>query len=154
MQTMERIREFLGQKRLAVVGVSQQPKDFSRTLFREFRQRGYDAVPVNPQAREIEGQQCFAHVQDIQPPVTAVLLMTSPAVTEAVVRDCAEAGIPRVWMFRAGGKGAVSAAAVAFCESKGISVIPGECPFMFLPEGAWFHRFHGWVRKIAGSYPK
>jgi len=154
MQTMERIREFLGQHRLAIVGVSQQPKDFSRALFREFRERGYDAVPVNPAAREIDGQPCFAHVQEIQPPVTAVLLMTSPSDTESVVRDCAEAGIPRVWMYRAGGAGAVSAEAVEFCESKGMSVIPGECPFMFLPEGAWFHRFHGWVKKITGSYPK
>ena len=154
MQTIERIREFLDQKRLAVVGVSQQPKDFSRNLFREFRERGYDAVPVNPAAQEIEGQPCFARVKDIQPPVTAVLLMTSPAVTETVVRDCAEAGIPRVWMHRGGGTGAVSAEAVAFCESKGISVIPGECPFMFLPQAALYHRFHGWLRKIAGSYPK
>jgi hypothetical protein len=154
MVEMARIREFLGQKRLAIVGVSHQPKDFSRTLFREFRDRGYDAVPVNPAAREIDGQACFARVQEIQPPVTAVLLMTSPAVTETVVKDCAEAGIPRVWMYRAGGAGAVSAQAVGFCESNGISVIPGECPFMFLPEGAWFHRFHGWVWKITGKYPK
>lgn len=154
MQAMQRIQEFLAEKRLAIVGVSQQPKDFSRALFREFRARGYDVVPVNPQAREIEGQPCFAHVQDIQPPVATVLLMTSPAVTDAVVRDCAEAGVQRVWMYRAGGKGAVSAAAVGFCESKGIAVIPGDCPLMFLPDGAWFHRFHGWVKKIAGTYPR
>ena len=154
MVEMARIKEFLGQKRLAIVGVSQQPKDFSRTLFREFRDRGYDVVPVNPAVREIDGQACFARVQEIQPPVTAVLLMTTPAVTESVVKDCAEAGIPRVWMYRATGTGAVSAEAVGFCESKGISVIPGECPFMFLPQGAWYHRFHGWVKKITGKYPK
>lgn len=126
METMERIREFLGQHRLAIVGVSQKPAETSRALFREFRERGYDAVPVNPAAQEIDGQRCFARVQEIQPPVAAVLLMTSPAVTESVVRDCAEAGIPRVWMFRGAGVGAVSAEAVSFCESKGISVIPGR----------------------------
>jgi len=151
---MERIEEFLGQKRLAVVGVSHEPKDFSRTLFREFRQRGYDAVPVNPEAREIDGQPCFARVQEIQPPVPAVLLMTSPGVTDAVVRDCAEAGVKTVWMYRAGGQGAVTADAVKFCETRGISVIPGECPFMFLPGSSWFHRFHGLIRKITGKYPR
>jgi predicted CoA-binding protein len=154
MKEMEHIQDFLAQKRLAVVGVSQQPKDFSRSLFREFLDRGYDAVPVNPAGGEIDGQRCFARVQDIQPPVTAVLLMTSPAVTDRVVRDCAEAGVRKVWMYRASGKGAVSAEAVGFCDANGISVIPGECPFMFLPNGAWFHRFHGWVKQIAGSYPK
>lgn len=154
MSAMEQIREFLGQERLAIVGVSQQPADFSRTLFREFQKRGYDVVPVNPAIRDIEGKPCFASVREIQPPVSTVLLMTSPAVTEAVVRDCADAGVERVWMYRAGGTGAVSPEAVGFCESNGIAVIPGECPFMFLPGGAWFHRLHGWVKKIAGSYPR
>ena len=154
MNTLERIGEFLSQKRLAIVGVSQQPRDFSRALFREFRNRGYDVVPVNPAAREIEGQPCFGNVREVRPPVSTVLLMTSPALSEAVVRDCADAGVQRVWMFRGGGTGAVSAEAVGFCESKGIAVIPGECPLMFLPGGAWFHRLHGWVRKITGSYPR
>jgi uncharacterized protein len=154
MAVMERIQDFLDQKRLAIVGVSHQPKDFSRALFRQLREQGYDAVPVNPQAREIDGQPCFGRLQEVQPPVETVLLMTSPAITDAVVRDCAEAGVKRVWMYRAGGRGAVTADAVRFCEANGISVIPGECPLMFLPGGAWFHRFHGLIKKIAGSYPR
>ena len=151
---MERVRDFLGQKRIAVVGVSREPRDFSRSLFRELRERGYDAVPVNPDASEIEGQPCFARLQDVAPPVDGALLMTSPAITEKVVHDCAEAGVHRVWMYRATGAGAVAPAALQFCESNGISVVPGECPFMFLPNSAWFHRFHGLVKKIAGSYPR
>ena len=151
---MERIREFLGQKRLAMVGVSRQTNDFSRTLFRELRNRGYDVVPVHPGVREIEGVRCFDSVRAIEPPLTSVLLMTTPAVTGKVVRECAEAGVERVWMYGAGKPGAVSAEAVGFCESKGIAVIPGECPFMFLPAGAWYHRVHGWVKKITGTYPK
>jgi predicted CoA-binding protein len=148
------IQDFLGHKRFAIVGVSRGPKDFSRTLWREFRDRGYDAVPVNPEAREIEGAPCFARIQEVTPPVEDALLMTPPAVTYAVVRDCAAAGVKRVWMYRAGGKGAVSPEAVRFCEDNGIAVIAGECPFMFLPGAGLIHRFHGFVKKIAGSYPK
>jgi hypothetical protein len=154
MTTLIRIQEFLGQKRLAMVGVSQQPKDFSRMLFRELQSRGYDVVPVHPTAREIEGQPCFASVTEVQPPVSSALLMTSPAVTETVVRECAAAGVQRLWMYRAVGAGSVSPSAVAFCESNGIAVVPGECPFMFLPGGAWFHGVHGWVKKITGAYPR
>ena len=79
--------------------------------------------------------------------------MTSPSATDAVVRDCAEAGIKRVWMYRASSTGAVSPEAVKYCEEHGIAVIPGECPFMFFPGGSWFHRFHGLLKRIAGSYP-
>jgi len=152
--SLETIGDFLAQKRIAMAGISRDPASFSVNLFKELCRRGYDVVPVNPHATEVEGRRCFARVQDIQPAVDAALLMTSPEATEAVVNDCAEAHIARVWMYRAAGKGSVSAKAVAFCREHGIQVIPGECPFMFLPEAAGFHRFHGFVRKITGSYPR
>ena len=154
MTVMERIQDFLAQKRIAIAGVSRQDKDLSRALFREMRSHGYDMVPVNPEAREIEGSPCFAHVQDVAPGVDGVLLMTPAALTDGVVHDCAAAGVKRVWLYRAGGRGAVTAEAIQFCEANGISVIPGECPLMFLAGGAWFHRFHGLIKKITGSYPR
>lgn len=151
--TRETIEDFLAQKRIAMVGLSREGQDFSVNLFKELRRRGYDVVPVNPKMTELWGPQCFARVQDIQPPVDGALLMTSPSVTEAVVRDCAEAGIRRVWMYRAVGQGAVSDEAVDFCRERGIAVVPGECPFMFLPKNG-FHGIHGFIRKITGRFPR
>jgi uncharacterized protein len=148
------IREFLSRKRLAVIGVSRDPKDFTRMLFRELRGRGYELVPVNPNASEVEGVPCFARLADVQPPAEAALLLTASSVTDQVASDCAEAGVGLVWMYRAMGAGAVSESAVRFCESKGIRVIAGECPFMFLPGTGWFHRLHGFCRKLAGRYPR
>ena len=152
--SLETIEDFLAQKRIAMVGVSRHPKDFSVDLFQELRQRGYDMVPVNPKGAEVMGLPCYPRVQEIQPPVDGALLMTTPEVTDEVVSDCAAAGIRRVWMYRAGGKGAVSLKAVAFCQEHGIQVIPGQCPFMFLAGVAGVHKFHGFVRKITGRYPK
>jgi len=152
--SLETIDDFLAQKRIAMVGISRKPRSFSVTLFEELCRRGYDVVPVNPNASNVLGRSCFARVQDIHPPVDGALLMTSPDVTDKVVSDCAEAGIRRVWMYRAVSKGAVSKCAVAFCRERGIAVIPGQCPFMFLPEAAGFHRFHGFIRKVTGRYPQ
>ena len=150
---LEVIEDFLAQKRIAMIGISRDPRHFSVMLFKELRKRGYDIVPVNPKVSELMGQRCFARVQEIQPPVDAALLMTNPDATEAVVSDCAAAGIRRVWMYRAGGKGAVSERAVTFCHEHGIKVVPGECPYMFLPS-AGIHWFHGFIRKITGRFPK
>ena len=147
------ITDFLAQKRLAVVGVSRNPCDFSRMLFREFLKQGYDAVPVNPQVAELEGRHCFARVGDIVPSVEGALLMTPPELTEKVVRDCAHAGITRVWMFRAVGQGAIHSAAVALCRERGIRVIEGYCPFMFFPNPGFAHRLHAFFMKLVGSYP-
>jgi predicted CoA-binding protein len=151
---LETIEDFLAQKRIAMIGVSRNPKDFSAVLFEELRKRCYDMVPVNPNASEVLGQISFSRVQDIQPPVDGALLMTTAEVTDQVVSDCADAGIRRIWMYRAGGKGAVSEKAVAFCRERGIQVVPGQCPFMFLPSAGGIHKFHGFVRKITGRYPK
>ncbi len=153
MSSMAAIRDFLAQKRIAVVGVSHDPKDFSRGLLRTLRERGYEAVAVNPHLTSADDAPCYASLIDVAPPVDGVLMMTSPAVTDEVVQECARLHIPRVWMYRAVGDGAVSPQAIEFCEEHGIAVVPGECPYMFLVGEPWFHRLHGFVRKITGAYP-
>lgn len=145
---------FLSQKRLAVIGVSRNAGEFSRSVFNEFQKRGYDVVPVNPAATEVEGKRCFAHVTEIDPPVDAALLLTSSDRTEEVVDECIAAHIRYVWMHRGGGgTGAVNERAVNTCRERGISVVAGECPLMFLPGTAFPHRAHGFIRKIMGQYP-
>ena len=149
------VDEFLALKRVAVVGVSRDPKHFSYQLWQELRQRRYEAIPVNPNTPELDGQRCYPRVQDIQPPVEGVLVMTPSGATEQVVRDCMEAGIGRVWMHRGagGGPGAVNAAAVALCRENSIELVAGECPYMFLAGTPFFHTMHGFIRKLTGSYP-
>ena len=155
MSSMAAIRDFLAQKRIAMVGVSHDPKDFSRMLLRTLRQHGYEVVAVNPTLTSADEVPCFARLSDVKLPLDGVLLMTSPAVTDEVVQECARLHIQRVWMYRAGGRGgAVSTQAVEFCKAHGISVIPGECPYMFLPGEFWGHRVHGFVQKVIGQYPR
>ena len=152
--SLETIHEFLAQKRIAVIGVSRQPGSFSVMLFQELLRCGYDPVPVNPHTPNVLGHPCFAHVQEVAPPIKAALLMTSPHVTETVVEDCARAGIRLVWMHRGIGVGAVSSTAVTFCRAQGMEVIAGECPLMFLSASGGVHRIHGFWHKITGRYPK
>jgi predicted CoA-binding protein len=148
------IDDFMGQKRLAVAGVSRRKMDFSRILFREFLRRGYDMVPVNPRAEELEERKCFSHIQDVTPPVDGVIVMTPLELAQDVSRDCAEAGVGRVWFYRAIGKGAVDPAAVAYCREKGISVIPGHCPLMFFGDPGLLHRCHAGLMKLIGRFPQ
>jgi uncharacterized protein len=153
----QQIAAFLNHKRIVAIGVSRNPADFTRNLVREFRKQGYEVIPVNPAADELDGARCFARVHDIEPAVAAALLLTSPAVTESVVRDCVAAGITHIWMYGtsgAGGAGAVSQSAVDFCREHGVNVVIGECPFMFLPKAGFPHRVHGFIRKVIRSYPR
>jgi predicted CoA-binding protein len=150
--TRAQINEFLGQKKIAIVGVSRNPRDFTRMLYTEFRRRGYDVVPINPAISEVDGTRCYASVQDAKP-ISAALLMTPPEITERVAEDCIAAGVRHLWMYRATGKGAISEEAAKKCREKGMNVISGECPFMYFPQPGFIHRAHGWVKMIVRSYP-
>ena len=153
MASKHSIDSFLSCRRIAVLGVSRDPKDFSRAAFRAFLQRGYDAVPVNPNGGEAEGRPFARGLAEVAPPVAAALLLTPPGATAQAVRECADAGVRRVWMHRGGGQGAVSPEAVALCRERGIEVVDGECPFMFLPDSGWFHGVHRFFRRLGGRLP-
>ena len=110
-------------------------------------------VPVNLLAAEIEGRACFRSLQAVKDPVEGVLVMTPSSEALRVVQDCAAAGIRKVWLYRAGGDGAVSEEAIDFCRQHGICVVEGHCPFMFLPATSFPHRAHGFLLKITRRYP-
>jgi len=147
------IRDFLSRRRIAVVGVSRDRRSFSRAVFAEFRRRGYDVVPVNPAGGEVDGVPLARRLQEMDPPAEAALLLTPPAVTTEVVKDCLAAGIDRVWMHRGAGAGAASPAAIAFCEANRIDVVAGVCPLMYLPDMGWAHRAHRWWREHRTGAP-
>ena len=153
MSLRDRLNTFLAQKRIAMIGVSRNPRDFSRHLFHDMKARGYEMIPVNPNAGEIEGDTCFAHVRDIPGGVNAALLMTSAAESNRIVNECIEAGVERIWFYRAMGDGAVSRTAVEQCDTYGIEAIPGECPYMFMPDCGFPHNVHGWVHtRMSAKY--
>jgi uncharacterized protein len=154
MASKRSIESFLSCRRIAVVGVSREARDFSRSVFRAFVERGYDAVPVNPNGGEAEGRPFARRLQDVSPPVEGAYLITPPAATLEAVRDCAEAGVTRVWMHRGGGQGAVDPEAVALCRETGIELVEGECPLMFLPGTGFVHGVHRFFRRLAGSLPR
>lgn len=145
------IDEFLAQKRIAFIGVSRNPKDFSRMLFRELRQRGYELIPVHREAPEIEGIAAVPALDQIQPAPDAVLVMTPPQASFAIVNDCARLGIKRVWLYGAVGPGSASPEAVTACERHGIQVVAGECPFMYLKGAGFVHSLHRGIRSLFGT---
>ena len=148
--TPEEASAFLRAKRIALVGLSRNEKDFGHGVLRALAERGHDVVPVNPAAAARPatggGRAWFARLQDVTPPPDAALLLTSPGQTERVLRDCVEAGVKRVWLHRGAGPGAESPGALAFCAKHGIEVVHGLCPFMALPGAGLGHRVHAFFR--------
>lgn len=152
MISNEAVQGFLAGRRIAVVGASDEKSNFGRTIYRELREHGYDAVAVNPGAAEVAGDPCYPAVAAVPaPPLDGVIVMVNAQAALEVIDQCAVAGVPRVWLFRGLGKpGAVSDEAVARCAEHGMEVVAGACPLMFLEPVGWFHRAHRAIRRHRG----
>jgi predicted CoA-binding protein len=142
MQTIkEAAGAFLAHKRVAVTGVSRTPKTHgSNTIYKRFRQRGYQVFAVNPNADQVEGDQSYPDLKSIPGGVDAVVIGTRPERAERAMQECAELGIKHVWMHWGAGASSVSSAATEYGRQHGITVIDGGCPCMFDPTADFGHK--------------
>jgi predicted CoA-binding protein len=149
----EAASEFLAHKRVAVTGVSREPKSHgSNTVYKRLRERGYDVYAVNPNATEVEGDRTYEDLKSIPGGVEAVVIGTRPERAEATMHECVELGIQHVWMHWGAGGSSVSEAATDFGRAHGVAVIDGGCPCMFGPASDFGHKVMR--RVLAGRVPK
>ena len=150
----EAASEFLSNKRVAVTGVSRQPKDHgSNVVYRRLRERGYEVFAVNPNADTVEGERCYHDLRSIPGGVDAVVIGTRPQIAEETMRECAGLGIRHVWMHRGPGAGSVSEAATEYGRQQGIAVIDGGCPCMFGPTADVGHKCMRFFLQMSGTVP-
>lgn len=151
-----RVRDFLAQKRIAVAGVSRDHSQHpvGNLIYRRLKKAGHDVFPVNPHMQSFEGEPCYPDLKSIPGGVDGVVAITRPEATEQIVRDCSDAGVPRVWMHQSMGQGSsVSPEAVEYCRQHDISVIAGTCPMMY-GEGVDFgHACMRWMLGLSGRLP-
>lgn len=134
------VQDFLAQKKIAVIGVSDKRETGCNLGYRKFKEAGYTVSAVNPRLSAYEGDPCYPDLKSIPEKPDAVFILANPRVTEKIVQECVDLGIKHVWMHcmmgtkpgLAAGMTSVSPEAVRLCTENGIAVIPGACPNQFL----------------------
>jgi predicted CoA-binding protein len=134
------VQDFLAQKNIAVVGVSDKRETGCNLGYRKFKEAGYTVSAVNPRLTEFEGDPCYPDLKSIPAKPDAVFILTNPKITEQIVEQCVDLGVKHVWMHclmgtkpgLAAGMTSVSQDAVRMCHENGITVIPGACPNQYL----------------------
>jgi predicted CoA-binding protein len=149
------VKDFLAQKKIAVVGVSDKRDTGCNSGYSKFKSAGYRVFAINPRITSFDGDPCYPDLKSLPEKPDAVFIFTNPAVTQQIVQQCVDLGIKHVWMHcmmgtrpgLAQGMTSVSAEAVQMCHDNGISVIPGACPNQFLNPDAG----HGIMRTLWGA---
>ncbi len=152
----EIVDDFLAQKRIAVAGVSRRRHNAANMIYRKLRKTGYQVFAINPKVETVEGDPCYPDLKSVPEKTDGLVIVTRPEVAEQLVRQCAEVGIPRVWMHRSLGfmGTSVSEQAVEFCRKNSMTVIPGGCPMMFCKPVDFAHTCLHWMLKLTGGLPK
>jgi len=117
------IREFIAQKKFAIVGATDNTKKYGYEIFKNLKSRGYEVYPVNPRLKELEGTKCYPSLGDIPVKVDVVDFVVPPAVTEEVLKECKRLGLDRIWLQ----PGSESEAAIAFCHENNLKVVHSVC---------------------------
>lgn len=147
------IAEFLAGRRIVVAGVSRSGQAAANAIFRHLRRCGYEPIPVNPNAPELEGVPCYPDLASVPGPVDGVIVATHPSAAAAIVAAAAARGVGRVWFHRSFGTGSVSPEALEACRAHSIEPIVGGCPLMYCRPVDPFHRFFRWWLRLRHRVP-
>ncbi len=150
MITKKSLQEFLSSKKLAVVGVSRNTKKFGYAAYHELKTRGYNVLPVNPNIDSLEGDVCFRDVASLPGDVDGVIILTPKSETFRIAENASDKGIKNIWIQQFSETKEV----IDFLSGKDINLIYKECILMYSEPVPGFHKFHRFVNKIIGKYPK
>ena len=120
------IKEFMAQKKFAVVGATDNPEKYGNQILRNLKNRNYEVYPVNPRLKTVEGMKCYATLSELPVKVDVVDFVVPPAATEAILKECLELGLDRIWLQ----PGSESETAIRFCRENNLKVVHGVCVMM------------------------
>lgn len=131
--------------RLAVLGLSRNPKSFSRQAYDFLKSKGYEMYPVNPSAGIIEGQKSYDSVASL-PELEAAIFFTPPRVSETLLPECRKKGIMEVWFQ----PGSADDAVMNLADELGVKY-ENSCVFLHHPEAGFPHNVHRFIMRVLGK---
>ena len=118
------IIKFYDLKNIAVVGMSKNEGKAAHYVPKYLIDRGYNIIPVNPTAGEIQGRRSYPAVSSVPEKIEIVDIFRPSEDVPAVVEDALKKeGIKVIWMQ----EGIYSEEAEGMAREKGIEVVYNRC---------------------------
>jgi predicted CoA-binding protein len=113
-------------ERIGVVGISRFPEKAARRVPSYLAAKGYDIVPINPNATRILGRDVYDTLSDVVEPLDLVIVFRPSAEAGGHVAEAAaRPERPAIWLQ----EGIVADEATAAARADGILVIQDMCAF-------------------------
>lgn len=147
--TKKQIEQFLSSRKIAIAGVSRDPKKFGAVVMKELRQKGFDVYPINPNCEVIHGDPCFPSVTALPPDIRNLLVLTPKAQTFQVVKEAVGKGITNIWVQQMSD----TREAVDLLSKSNVNAITRQCILMWAEPVKSIHKFHRTIKMLFGRLP-
>jgi len=117
------VRRMLAAKRVAVVGLSDDPSRASHGVASYLQSVGKEIVPVNPNYDRVLGLKCYPSLEEVPGPIDVVDVFRRPEFCADVVRSAVAVGAKGVWLQ----SGIVSEEARRIAAEAGIDFVQDRC---------------------------
>lgn len=141
------IDNFIGLKRIAIVGMSRSGKKFGNMAGKELKKRGYEIYPIHPEVQEIDGFTCYPDLKSLSGKVDGVWISISPNKVPSILEEIAESGLRNIWLQQ----GAWSKEVQQSIDRLGLPVVSKKCILMYAPPVHSVHKFHRTIKGIFGG---
>jgi predicted CoA-binding protein len=121
--TDEEILEILSLKKVAVVGMSQNPGKAAHGVPRYLLENGYDITPVNPNADEILGKKCVDEISKVQDEIDIVDVFRPSDQVLPIVKEAIKKNPKVIWLQ----EGIHNLEAEELARGAGIKVVFNRC---------------------------
>lgn len=134
---------FFANDEVLFIGLSSNPRSFSRSVYRDFLKSGINVFPVNNKRFGLEGNEVYTSVKEIpKMPSTAYILLNKRN-TKIAFDDIKNSGVKKI-LFHS--RSIVDAQTLNECKDMGIEAVVA-CPKMMISK-APIHKLHGFVAGV------
>jgi predicted CoA-binding protein len=117
------IRKLLKAKRIAIIGLSDDPSRISHGIGQYLQSVGYRIVPVNPKHEEVLGEKCYARLEDVPGKIDLINVFRRPGFCADVAKSAVAIGAGGMWLQ----SGIKNAEAKQIAEKSNLPYIENRC---------------------------
>lgn len=140
----ETINSFFQSKNIAITGFSRKPYSHSRAIYNSFVEKGFSVYPINPCQEAIDGIKVYPSIDSLPSEVDAVYIINNKDLSLKIAQEAAAKGIKKIWIHVK----CNSQYAQEVEKKYGLSIVMGECFFMWAEPVKGVHNFHRFVRSL------
>lgn len=136
-------KDFFTKDEVLFIGVSSNPKSFSRSVYRDFIKAGIEVYPINKRGFMIDNKQIYNSIDDLPKVPECAYILLNQVNTEKAILGLQEIGVKKV-LFHS--SSTVDAKTMDKCRVLGMETFVA-CPKMMISK-APIHKLHGIIAGV------